>query len=118
MRAGLCQGPWQAAEGKAVQMTAKIQILSNTNYPLSDVLKSELIESTKVQIAVAFLQRTGIDEIYKSLDYALLALKDSENKRKNMKVVEKTAAITRRCMKKYTNLWKIFSAALAFFLFL
>ena len=52
-------------------MTAKIQILSNTNYPLSDVLKSELIESTHVKIAVAFLRKTGIDEIYKSLDYAL-----------------------------------------------
>ncbi|MDR2246310.1 MAG: phospholipase D family protein [Treponema sp.] len=87
-------------------MAAKIQILSNTNYPLSDILKSELIESTKVQIAVAFLRRTGIDEIYKSLDYALrennaqieiiagldfkttdagalLALKDIENKQKN-----------------------------------
>jgi HKD family nuclease len=89
-------------------MAVKIQILSNTNYPLSDVLKSELIESTKVQIAVAFLRRTGIDEIYKSLDYALrennaqieiiagldfkttdssalLALKDIENKQKNFK---------------------------------
>jgi HKD family nuclease len=89
-------------------MAAKIQILSNTNYPLSDVLKSELIESTRVQIAVAFLRRTGIDEIYKSLDYALhennaqieiiagldfkttdagalLALKDIEAKQKNFK---------------------------------
>ena len=89
-------------------MATKIQILSNTNYPLSDVLKGELIESTKVQIAVAFLRRTGIDEIYKSLDYALhennaqieiiagldfkttdsnalLALKDIETKQKNFK---------------------------------
>jgi len=89
-------------------MSAKIQILSNTNYPLSDVLKSELIESTQVKIAVAFLRRTGIDEIYKSLDYALsnnnaeieiitgldfkttdasalFALKDIENKQKNFK---------------------------------
>ena len=89
-------------------MATKIQILSNTNYPLSDVLKGELIESTKVQIAVAFLRRTGIDEIYKSLDYALrennarieiiagldfkttdsnalLALKEIENKQKNFK---------------------------------
>jgi HKD family nuclease len=89
-------------------MTAKIQILSNTNYPLSDVLKNELIESTQVKIAVAFLRRTGIDEIYKSLDYALcknnaqveiiagldfkttdasalLALKDIEKKQKNFK---------------------------------
>jgi HKD family nuclease len=89
-------------------MAAKIQILSNTNYPLSDVLKSELIESKQVKIAVAFLRRTGIDEIYKSLDYALrknkaqieiiagldfkttdssalLALKDIEIKQKNFK---------------------------------
>jgi len=89
-------------------MAAKIQILSNTNYPLSDVLKSELIESTQVKIAVAFLRRTGIDEIYKSLDYALrennaqieiitgldfkttdssalFALKDIENEQKNFK---------------------------------
>ena len=89
-------------------MGPKIQILSNTNYPLSDVLKSELIESTEVKIVVAFLRRTGIDEIYKSLDYALhennakieiitgldfkttdsnalLALKDIENKQRNFK---------------------------------
>jgi len=89
-------------------MTAKIQILSNTNYPLAEVIKSELIESTQVKIAVAFLRRTGIDEIYKSLDYALrennaqieiiagldfkttdssalFALKDIENKQKNFK---------------------------------
>jgi len=89
-------------------MSAKIQILSNTNYPLSEVLKSELIESTQVKIAVAFLRRTGIDEIYKALDYALsknnaqieiiagldfkttdsgalFALKDIENKQKNFK---------------------------------
>ncbi|MDR1390427.1 MAG: phospholipase D family protein [Treponema sp.] len=89
-------------------MATKIQILSNTNYPLSDVLKSELIESTKAQIAVAFLRRTGIDAIYKSLDYALrennakieiivgldfkttdsnalFALKDIESSQKNFK---------------------------------
>jgi HKD family nuclease len=89
-------------------MSAKIQILSNTNYPLSEVLKSELIESTRVKIAVAFLRRTGIDEIYKSLDYALrennaqieiiagldfkttdssalFALKDIEKEQKNFK---------------------------------
>jgi len=52
-------------------MSTKIQILSNTNYSLIDVLKSELIESTEVKIAVAFIRRTGIDEIYKSLDYAM-----------------------------------------------
>ena len=54
-------------------MQTKIQILSNTNYPLSDVLKSELVESTSAQVAVAFLRRTGLDQIYKTLDYALKA---------------------------------------------
>jgi HKD family nuclease len=52
-------------------MAAKIQILSNTNYSLSDVLKGEFLESSEVKIAVAFVRRTGIDEIYKSLDYAM-----------------------------------------------
>lgn len=52
-------------------MPTKIQILSNTNFALADVLKSELLESTSVQIAVAFLRRTGLEHIYKSLDYAL-----------------------------------------------
>ncbi|MCL2063814.1 MAG: phospholipase D family protein [Candidatus Cloacimonetes bacterium] len=52
-------------------MTTKIQILSNTNYSLADVLKSELMESTQVRIAVAFIRKTGIDEIYKSLEYAM-----------------------------------------------
>jgi HKD family nuclease len=52
-------------------MTTKIQIFSNTNYSLSSVLKGELVESTEVKIAVAFVRRTGIDEIYKSLDYAM-----------------------------------------------
>ncbi|TAG02709.1 MAG: restriction endonuclease [Cytophagia bacterium] len=53
-------------------MQPKIQILSNTNYALADVLKSELLESTSVKIAVAFLRKTGLDYIYKSLDYALI----------------------------------------------
>jgi len=52
-------------------MATKIQILSNTNYPLADVLKSELIESSTVKIAVAFLSKSGLEQIYKSLDYAL-----------------------------------------------
>lgn len=52
-------------------MPSKIQILSNTNYALSDVIKGELIESTSVKFAVAFVRKTGIEEIYKSLDFAL-----------------------------------------------
>lgn len=54
-------------------MATKIQILSNTNFSLADVLKSELLESTNVQIAVAFLRKTGLDYLYKSLDYALIS---------------------------------------------
>jgi HKD family nuclease len=87
-------------------MAEKIQILSNTNYSLSNVLKGEIMESVEVKIAVAFVRKTGIDEIYKSLDYAmkennakieliagldfkttdvaaLFALKDIEKKHKN-----------------------------------
>jgi len=52
-------------------MKTKIQILSNTNYPLADVLKSELLESKDVKIAVAFLRKSGIDKIQSALDYAL-----------------------------------------------
>lgn len=52
-------------------MAAKIQILSNTNYPLADVLKSELLESKDVKIAVAFLRKTGIEKIQNALYYAL-----------------------------------------------
>ena len=52
-------------------MIAKIQILSNTNYPLVDVLKNELMESTNVKIAVAFLRKSGLEQIQKSLHYAL-----------------------------------------------
>jgi len=49
----------------------QIQILSNTNYALAEVIKSELFESTNVNIAVAFLRKTGIDQILNALDYSL-----------------------------------------------
>ena len=52
-------------------MKAKIQILANPNYPLAEVIKNELFESRKVNIAVAFLRKSGIDQIYNALDYAL-----------------------------------------------
>lgn len=52
-------------------MKTRIQILSNTNYPLADVLKSELLESKDVKVAVAFLRKTGIAKIQSALDYAL-----------------------------------------------
>lgn len=54
-------------------MQPKIQILSNTNFALADVIKSELLESTSVKIAVAFLRRTGLDYLYKSIEYALIS---------------------------------------------
>lgn len=53
-------------------MSTKIQILANTNYTLAEVIKSELLESTKVSIAVAFLRKSGIEQILKALDYALI----------------------------------------------
>ena len=52
-------------------MKTRIQILSNTNYPLAEVLKSELFESKDVKVAVAFLRKTGIEEIQTALDHAL-----------------------------------------------
>ena len=52
-------------------MATKIQIMSNTNYPIVDVLKSELMESESVKIAVAFLKSSGLEQIQKHLDYAL-----------------------------------------------
>jgi HKD family nuclease len=52
-------------------MKTRIQILSNTNYPLAEVLKSELISSKSVKVAVAFLRKTGIEKIQDALDYAL-----------------------------------------------
>lgn len=52
-------------------MKAKIQILSNTNFALAEVIKSELLESNKVNIAVAFLRKSGVDQISNALDIAL-----------------------------------------------
>lgn len=52
-------------------MPAKIQILSNTNFPLVNVLKSELMDSACVRIAVAFLKKSGIGQISDPLNYAL-----------------------------------------------
>lgn len=54
-------------------MSAKIQILSNTNYPLEDVLRSELLDCSNVRIAVAFLKKSGLDRISDSLNFALTA---------------------------------------------
>lgn len=56
-------------------MAVKIQILSNTNYPLANVLKSEFMDSKNVKIAVAFLRESGLEQIKKPLQYAM----DSNN---------------------------------------
>jgi HKD family nuclease len=45
--------------------------MSNTNYPLADVLKSELMDSISVRIAIAFLRKSGLEKIRKPLQYAL-----------------------------------------------
>jgi hypothetical protein len=52
-------------------MSTKIQIMANTNYAIAEVIKGELLESAKVNIAVAFLRKSGIDQIFKALDCAL-----------------------------------------------
>lgn len=52
-------------------MNTRIQIISNTNFALANVLKSELFESKKVNIAVAFLRKTGIDLLIDAIHYAL-----------------------------------------------
>jgi HKD family nuclease len=52
-------------------MNTKIQILANTNYPLVDVLKGELMDCANVHIAVAFLKRSGLERISEPLHYAL-----------------------------------------------
>jgi HKD family nuclease len=52
-------------------LKTRIQILSNTNFALSNVLKSELLSSKKVSFAVAFLKKSGIEQIIDALDFAL-----------------------------------------------
>lgn len=52
-------------------MTTKIQILSNTSFPLVEVIKNEIMESAKINIAVAFLRKSGMDQILKAMDHAL-----------------------------------------------
>lgn len=52
-------------------MSTKIQILANTNYAIAEVIKGELLESARVNIAVAFLRKSGIVQISKALDHAL-----------------------------------------------
>ena len=48
-------------------MQAKVQIVSNTNYPIGKIINQELQNSIETQIAVAFLKRSGIKIIEDSL---------------------------------------------------
>lgn len=44
-----------------------MQILSNLNYPVGDIINQELQEARRVQIAVAFMRNSGVKTIEKSL---------------------------------------------------
>lgn len=48
-----------------------IQILSNLNYPIGNIVKQEMQSANDVQIAVAFLKYTGIKVIEKSMRQCL-----------------------------------------------
>jgi len=48
-----------------------IQLLSNLNYPIGNIINVELQNAEKVQIAVAFLKYTGVKVIEKSLKNCL-----------------------------------------------
>jgi len=49
-----------------------IQIFSNLNYPIGNIINQEIYEAKKVQIAVAFLKYTGIKVIEKSMRHCLV----------------------------------------------
>lgn len=48
-----------------------IQLISNLNYPIGNIINLELQNSNNVQIAVAFLKYSGIQVIDKSLKQCL-----------------------------------------------
>lgn len=48
-----------------------MQILSNLNYPVGDIIRQEMQGARRVQIAVAFLRYSGVKEIESSLDLCL-----------------------------------------------
>lgn len=52
----------------------KLQIISNINYPIGNIINQELLESKQTRIVVAFMKYTGLKVIEKSL------LKSLENK--------------------------------------
>lgn len=48
-----------------------IQILSNLNYPIGNIINQELQNAQSARIAIAFLKYSGIRVIEKSLDRCL-----------------------------------------------
>lgn len=48
-----------------------MQILSNLNYPVGNIIRQEMQGARRVQIAVAFLRYSGVKEIESSLDLCL-----------------------------------------------
>lgn len=50
---------------------SSIQILSNLNYPIGNIINQELQSATKAQVAVAFLKHSGIKVIENSLKNSL-----------------------------------------------
>ena len=52
-------------------MSAKIQLLSNLNYPIGNIVNQELRAADKVQIAVAFMKYSAIEVIQESMSECL-----------------------------------------------
>ena len=48
-----------------------VQILSNLNYPIGNIISQELQNANSVKIAVAFLKHSDVKVIEKSLDNCL-----------------------------------------------
>jgi HKD family nuclease len=49
----------------------KLQILSNLNYPIGNIINQELANSTQARIAVAFMKYSGLKVIEQSLNKCL-----------------------------------------------
>lgn len=52
-------------------MPTQIQVLSNLNFPIGDILQQEIQNAKQVQIAVAFLKQSGIQVIDKAIKQCL-----------------------------------------------
>lgn len=58
----------------------KLQIISNLNYPIGNIINQELANSENVKIAVAFMKYSGLKVIEKSMNECL-------NKRGNIEII-------------------------------